>query len=49
MESNHTEEQFRALYDAHVSSIYRYFLRRVEEESVAQDCTPTPFSSRGAG
>ena len=37
------EERFRSLYDQHAPAVYRFFLRRVEEESAAQDCTADTF------
>lgn len=39
----HAEEQFSLLYDRYVRQVYRFFLRRVEEESAAQDCTADTF------
>lgn len=37
------EERFGALYDSHSPHVYRYFLRRVDEEASAQDCTADTF------
>jgi RNA polymerase sigma-70 factor (ECF subfamily) len=37
------EEQFRSLYDQYVRYVYRFFLRRVEDENAAQDCTADTF------
>ncbi|NNC92779.1 MAG: sigma-70 family RNA polymerase sigma factor, partial [Acidimicrobiia bacterium] len=37
------EEQFRLLYDRYARHVYRFFLRRVEEEATAQDCTADTF------
>ena len=39
----HAEERFRALYTDNVSHVYRYFLRRVEGDATAQDCTADTF------
>jgi RNA polymerase sigma-70 factor (ECF subfamily) len=37
------EQRFRSTYERHVSAVYRFFLRRVEEEGTAQDCTADTF------
>lgn len=37
------EARFRLLYERHVPAVYRFFLRRVEEEDAAQDCTADTF------
>lgn len=37
------EERFRSLYERHVPAVYRFFLRRVEEEEAARDCTADTF------
>lgn len=39
----HAEQQFRLLYERHAGQVYRFFLRRVEEEGAAQDCTADTF------
>ncbi|NNL98872.1 MAG: RNA polymerase subunit sigma-24, partial [Acidimicrobiia bacterium] len=37
------EQRFRLMYERHVPAVYRFFLRRVEEEGAAQDCTADTF------
>ena len=37
------EQRFRSIYEQHVPAVYRFFLRRVEEEGSAQDCTADTF------
>ena len=37
------ERRFESIYERHVPAVYRFFLRRVEEEGAAQDCTADTF------